>query len=1355
MKIFFSSLTAVFLVSASPGSALGNPTPEQIEFFESRIRPILAQECYECHSEATKAKGGLLLDTRSGWEKGGDSGAAVVLPGNPEKSLLLQSIAHEIEDLQMPKAGAKLEESVLADFRKWIADGAVDPRDVPPSKEQLETDTNWTAVRDRRKGWWSFQPIQRPGVPEVEGVEKPVDAFLKARLDEAGLTFSDRTDPRTLVRRLHFTLTGLPPRAERTEAFLAEWEMDPDKAIQSEVDSLLADSGFGEKWARHWMDWLRYAETHGSEGDPVIPHAHQYRDYLIRALNADVPYDQLVMEHLAGDLIENPRVNPDLEINESAIGIAHLRMVFHGFAPTDALDERVRFTDDQINTVTKAFQALTVSCARCHDHKFDAISQADFYALFGIFTSDLPATVPVDAPGILEKNRDKLEERKPAIRNEIADFWLSHLQKNPLSLQGRNLPEKPTSPAGKFLSHLQQSDNPGGSFRAIAEKHRRESAEAKKRLEDGSVRKRWDLSDPEEVARWTQVGEGSSAVPSAAGEFLLSTDGKKVVERIFPAGLFSSRLSTKHRGLAASPPVELDGEYDLYLHIAGDGGSARFAVQHYPRRGTVYPVTNLESGNWNWTAYNKVDYWNGDTIHLELATAGDAPILVKEKERSWYGIREAFLVKKGSPRPSLPDTEALEPLLVLAEIRDGWSDVEEAWKTALIDAVKRWKTGTVDDATALFLDESLQLGLLPNSITDAPADLSGQVAEYRALESEIPTPTYAPGLVDRPDIDQPLYDRGNHKQPLEKVSRRFLEAIDDSPYPAAGQGRLAFARDLLREDNPFTARVIVNRIWHHLFGNGLVATADNFGRLGEKPSHPELLDYLADRLRTDWDWSMKELIRELLLTRAWQQESTPSQLAAETDPDNRLLSHFSVRRLEAEAIRDAMLAVSGNLDATRYGAPVDGNAPRRSVYVRVRRNSLDPLLTTFDFPTPATTVGRRNSTNVPAQSLTLLNDSFPLRQAGLRAKGLQADATEEEKIDSLFLSALNRPPTEQEKTAARSFLYTSRGEHESQRKELDLSKEKREELRRELDALLEPVRQKLLAEKKARFPESPEGETPAVSVAPFASWDFEKDFHDSIRGLKGAAVGTARIEDGALVVDGGGFVRTDPVETKLTEKTIEAVVELDTLDQRGGGVITVQDRRGILFDSIVFAERAEKQWLAGSNNHKRTLDFGGDPDNEAAERPVRLAFVYEKGGTIRGYRDGKPIGKAIRKAELQTFEAGDTEVVFGIRHGTSTNGNRALRGRIYEARLFDKALSESEIAAISGGNPIFVTEREVVGSLSAQERAKKEQLEAAVKSLETRIASAEKANSDVSPEELPWRDLAHAIFNLKEFIYLY
>jgi hypothetical protein len=327
----------------------------------------------------------------------------------------------------MPRGAAKLEDRIIRDFEHWVEIGAPDPRDRPPDPAEVAKDTAWPAVLERRKAAWSLQPVGNPRVPAArdDGWSRhPVDRFLLARMEAEGLKPSGDADPRALYRRLSCVLAGLPPKPEEVERFAAAAGRGMAAAIDDAVDRMLASPRFGERWARHWMDWLRYADTHGSEGDPPIPFAWRYRDYLIRALNADVPYPQLVREHIAGDLLEAPRVNRELGINESALGVAHYRMVLHGFAPTDPYDELLTFTDNQIDTISKAFLGLTVSCARCHDHKFDAISQTDFYSLFGIMASCRPATVDVNLPERQRLHIARLAALKQSIRASAAAVWL-------------------------------------------------------------------------------------------------------------------------------------------------------------------------------------------------------------------------------------------------------------------------------------------------------------------------------------------------------------------------------------------------------------------------------------------------------------------------------------------------------------------------------------------------------------------------------------------------------------------------------------------------------------------------------------------------------------------------------------------------------------------------------------------------------------------------------------------------------------------------------------------------------------------------------------------------------------------
>ncbi|MBT5717724.1 MAG: DUF1549 domain-containing protein, partial [Opitutae bacterium] len=315
------------------------------EFFESRIRPVLAENCYECHNSINKSKSELVLDFKNGMVKGGDRGPVLSLK-KPKESLLLKVMRHEINNLKMPKGGPKLSDSVVRDFEQWISDNAYDPREKPPTAEEFAKETSWEMVREKRKLWWSFQPVRKVKASLAKN-EHPVDQFLDKKIIAAGLKPNENGEALSILRRLSYALTGLPPSIKQQNRFTKTSAESIQQAVNEMSDEMLNSPHFGERWARHWMDWVRYADSHGSEGDPQIPNAFRYRNYLIRALNEDISFEQLVLEHIAGDLIEKPRINNELGINESAIGTAQLRFVLHGFAPTDALDEHVRFTDDQ------------------------------------------------------------------------------------------------------------------------------------------------------------------------------------------------------------------------------------------------------------------------------------------------------------------------------------------------------------------------------------------------------------------------------------------------------------------------------------------------------------------------------------------------------------------------------------------------------------------------------------------------------------------------------------------------------------------------------------------------------------------------------------------------------------------------------------------------------------------------------------------------------------------------------------------------------------------------------------------------------------------------------------------------
>ena len=448
-------------------------------------------------------------------------------------------------------------------------------------------------------------------------------------------------------------------------------------------------------------------------------------------------------------------------------------------------------------------------------------------------------------------------------------------------------------------------------------------------------------------------------------------------------------------------------------------------MQNYPRDGTIYPVQKLARPQPQWIKL-PLEYWQGDQVHVELTTAADHPVLADPKAtRSWFGLSAVALTRTGEPAPT-GKGEFTAPLLSALADRQATTgpDLAAAYATAARASVQAWRDGHATDAQALLLDHLLRADLLRNR----PADLAAAqplLTAYRALESALREPTRAPGVLETGAVDQPLVHRGNHQQPGELVARRFLEAFDATPYAATESGRRALAEDLLRPDNPLTARVIVNRVWHHLFGRGLVATPDNFGRMGETPSHPELLDFLAVWF-VEHGYSLKALIRFLVTSETWQLASTPPPGARDRDPDNRLLAHASVRRLEAEALRDTLLAVSGDLKIEPMGGPpVLGRVPRRSVYLRVKRNDLDPFLATFDAPVPSGPTGRRDVTNVPGQSLTLLNDPFVRELATHWAQRLARDpdlADAPTRIRAMFLQALARPPTAPELDRSLRFL---------------------------------------------------------------------------------------------------------------------------------------------------------------------------------------------------------------------------------------------------------------------------------------------------------------------------------------------
>ncbi|SFJ65545.1 DUF1553 domain-containing protein [Planctomicrobium piriforme] len=1318
------------------------------EFFETRIRPVLVEQCYECHNTAKTQEGGLALDHRQALLTGGETGPAL-LPGNPNASLLLQVLRHEVEGYEMPKAGPKLSAAVIADFEKWIRDGAVDTRDTPPSAEELSLAASWPVRLEKRKQWWSFQPIKSPAVPTVQSPDwcrTPVDNFILVRLEQAQLPPSPDADSAVLLRRVFFVLTGLPPTPDEQSQWIPLLDSHDPVVFPQLVDTLLARPQFGEHWARHWMDWLRYAESHGSEGDPLIGNAWHYRDYLIRALNTDVSYDQLVREHIAGDLLEQPRVNTQLQLNESLIGPAHWRMVFHGFSPTDALDEKVRFVDDQVNVFSKAFLGLTVSCARCHNHKFDAISQADYYALFGVLGSCRPGRVIVDLPAVQQQNSVDLADLKLQIRTALADAWLEKLSTAVPAWFAAAKDSKESSRPLQPLLHMQQAVASGGMFAAAwqtfvdqwqADQQRQQQFLA------GPHFRQWRFDHQADAESWFRTGFGLSQPNRQSGDFTIALEGSKLLSGIYPAGVYSHALSTKHPARFSSPDMALDDEYEVWLQTCGDGGAiARYAVQNYPRSGTIFPVLK-PTPRWQWLKLD-LSYWKGDDAYLEIATALDAPLPVSADTRSWFGLRNAVVTKKGTTPPSSKFREYAGLLIKPADRTppESFPQLQSRFADTLAIAIRDWKNGQFSDVQADLLQACLEESLLPNDHVSL-STVRPLVERYRVLEAEIAVPTRVPGLEETLGRDQPLYVRGDHKQPAELVPRRFLEAVDAEPYAASLSGRRELAEDLLRSDNPLTRRVIVNRVWLHLFDQGLVRTPDNFGKMGFEPTHPELLDWLALHF-TEQKGSLKSLIRELVLSRTWQLSSVPSERAREIDPENQLLSHAAVRRLEAESIRDSLLTASGDIDLNLFGPPTGGNSNRRSIYVEVRRNSLDPVLRVFDFPEPFSATGRRDVTNVPAQSLTLLNDPRIQQRAHSWASRLLQNnsQTDGQRIQQMFATAFGRSAQPQEIEQALAYVRAASGRHKKQQQH-----------RHELDLKLAAVERQLAdltAVAREQLPQANAVASNRMVPSPIGRWEFDGDLNDVVGSATAKPVGNIQLVNGSVNLN-GGYLVTPPLEKTLTEKTLEAWVQLDTLDQQGGGVMSIQSRDGAVFDAIVFGEQSPREWLAGSDHFHRTKPFQGPPEQAPLGQTVHLAIVYAADGLVTGYRDGLPYGKPYRSAGLVEFPAGQTVVTFGLRH-LPAGGNKLLSGRILKAQLYDRALTADEVHASSLSLPTAITNDMLLAALPDNQRQQFITAQVQQTQLKSQLAALPPVTDH--RELAAWSELARALFLFKEFIYL-
>ena len=865
--------------------------------FDRDIAPILEERCWYCHGE-DEQESGLRLDQRGRMLRGGDSGLAAVVPGDIEASYLIEVVRHQDPGMAMPPDADKIPEAEIALLETWIAEGAIWPGQMSATENQ-EIDL------------WSFQPIARPKVPDQSLAPHPVDSFLLDRLNTKGLGFSPIADERSLLRRLSIVLTGLPPSVERVEAFEKAYQINPEHAYQAEVERLLNSEHFGERWAQHWLDVIRWAETNGSEANLYRKNAWVYRDYVIRSFNGDKPYDQFIEEQIAGDTMGAGEATGFL------VAGPHVPAATVGREPSAIRQARADRMNEIVQTVGASMMGMTIGCARCHNHKFDPISIQDYYSLSAVFQD-------IEFGG-----------RQP-------EFSEHH----PLAQKGSKLREQIEQKRQQLISFGGWEEN-WGAFR--------------------------ELHFPP-----------------------VETDGVRI--QFKTSGVFIDELEVLG-------PVSVDKN----LALAREG-----------TRLTGYPDKGFESRN----PVDRVsDGQYGTMVWRAKVEAG--------QERPWvqFDLPETTNINRiriSNNREYYYDTDYLErkPNLPRYEFDVQIRDKNGDWKTW----VGTWAVNQK------LMEKHPERQPILKEIQDLIA----------ILGEEGPRPSFIGRFI--PPAVTHVFHRGSPENPRGEVYPAAPQGLDgDFELTSDSSGkerRIAFAEWMTANQNPLTARVAVNRVWHHIFGSGLVTTTSDFGYAGSEPTHPELLDWLASEFVEPADsngrpWSLKSLIRLLVTTDAFRQSSQPSERGLAVDANTSLLWRYPPKRVEAEVIRDAILQASGNLDTTVGGRSyrihnekktyaqwqvVNNYGPntwRRMIYQERMRRVDDRLFTAFDFPDCGQVRARRPVSTTPLQALNLMNSEFVIEQSAeiaQRAKSLAGKAGNKP-VDQCFSLLLGRKPTQDERQA--------------------------------------------------------------------------------------------------------------------------------------------------------------------------------------------------------------------------------------------------------------------------------------------------------------------------------------------------
>ena len=908
------SVLLLFLVPAR-----GLPDDARLQFFESRIRPVLIEHCYQCHS--TKAKhirGGLLLDSKVGVLTGGESGE-LIDPDDPENSLLVSSLRHE--SFEMPP-DRKLPESVAADFVAWIKDGAYDPREGGRLVERHQIDLQ------QGREFWSFRPVQRPVVPGATSAQAatPIDRFVEHSRQRAGFLSPQPATATETLRRLHFTLTGLPPSPLEIQQFEKHWTTSPQQAVEQVADKLLSSPHFGERWGRHWLDVTRFAESSGGGRSLMFPDAWRFRNYVIRSFNNDKPIDRLFREHIAGDLLP---ADGSKQHDDQLTGTGYLALGPTNYELQDKQLLEMEVVDEQIDTMGRTFLGLTIGCARCHDHKFDPIPTADYYALAGIFRSTQSLT-PGNVSGFVTTALRSGQDAR------AMDDW-----------------EKKAGQLRRDVERLKRQTGTG----TPVEKFLRVSSLPGIILDD---------DDAVFEGNWIH----STVVAPFVNKGYRHDDFKKTGCRVrFEADLPS-------------------GEYEVRLcHNYGGERCARLPlVVHHADGTTTVEVDQRQPPS--------------DRVFAPLGR---------------------FRFQQGQPAVITVNAEDAGPGVVI------------------VDALQFLPVGKASgDGNAARRDDLLrQLQIAEKALKSAEKNKPRMPQVMTVREGKSPADDY-------------IRIRGAVRNRGVQVARGFVSVageFDENGRPVraditSGSGRLELAEWITSPGNPLTARVFVNRVWQHLLGEGLVRTPDNFGSMGQRPTHPELLDYLAWTFVHEDNWSVKSLIRRIVTSRSFRMSSTASAEALARDPDNRLLTRGFRRRVDAEYLRDVLVLTAGQLDRrmpertiekiTQYDngySHRESGRQYRSVYVPCFRNSMLELFQIFDAANPNLVTGRRNSSTLPSQALYLLNSPQVQQYAKAAANEFLQQSPEDsslsDQITDAYLMCLGRYPSATESASVRMFAEQS------------------------------------------------------------------------------------------------------------------------------------------------------------------------------------------------------------------------------------------------------------------------------------------------------------------------------------------